>query len=262
MYKYFKSHTDASFKVYAAVFIVLAIYFSTYLSEIIYMKKNTYDFLLQTTDLLTISYVLVPLFLILLVNSISASSLNSFRLLRFEKKSTYFHNVLRSLVLITTKFLVLLISVMLGLALFSLDHKNEWSRFSEKYFENFPVLLQNYSPIHVFIISCSLLWLFLYCLGVFYFVLIIATKSTVISLIGTIVVVIFNMAITISQLDFISTLFFTKHLDFLQYIYLHKTRMLVFPFELYLYWFIFFVILYYIGYQLMHRFDLELKKGV
>lgn len=261
MSKYLKMHTDASFKMYLVVFVMITIYFLIYLFETIIMQKNIYDFLLQMKDMLTISYVVIPLFLILLANSISANSLNSFQLLRFHNKSTYYNKIMQSIIFMATKFLLLVIIIMIGLSLFSLDFQNEWSTFATTYFKNFPFLLQNYLPLQIVIISLSLLWLFLICLGIFYFVLLIVTKSTVLSLVGVVSLVIFNMAMTLSQIDFINAVLFTKHLDFLQYIYGHNKRAFIFPFELYMYWIILFMSLYIIGFRLIHKLDLDVKKG-
>ncbi|MGL6031827.1 MAG: hypothetical protein ACRC0Q_06595 [Kurthia gibsonii] len=257
-----KQYIDASFKIYIAVFLMIAGYFSIYLFEAILMKKNIYDLLLHTKDMLTISYVIVPLYLILLVNGISANDLNEFKLLRFRNKSQYYHKLVQAIIVITTKFLLLMIFAVVGLSFSALDFKNEWSIFARRYFMEFPSVLQNYSPIQLVIINFSLLWLFLIFLGLIYLMLIIITKSTVFSILGIVILVIFNMAITISHIDWISKFLFTKHLDFVQYVYLQISKMNVFPFDLYLYWFILLIVFYLVSYKLIHQLDLDLKKGV
>ncbi|MEG0259292.1 MAG: hypothetical protein RR651_05410 [Lysinibacillus sp.] len=261
MNKYKKEYHDTPFKLYLAIAIILAIYFSIYLSEAISMQKNMYDFMIYTTDILTVSYVIVPLFLIILVSSLSTNSLNNLFLLRYQKKSSYYNTTLKSIFFVVTKFLFLLIGTIAALSLFFLSFQNEWSVFAKKYFKNYPLFLDYYSPLLYLINSLILLWLFLLFLGFLYFILLLLTKNTAFSLIGTIVVIVANIAVTISHLELVSRFFFTKHLDLVQYMYVHKMAYLLFPFELYLYWIILLLILYILGYKLIHKLDLDLKKG-
>lgn len=261
MDKYKKAYHDAPIKIYLAIAIILAIYFSIYLFDAIPMQKNIYDFIMHTTDILTVSYVIVPLFLIVLVNSLSTNSLNSLLLLRYQKKSSYYNTTLKSILFVVTKFLFLLIGTITALSLFSLSFQNEWSVFAKNYFKNFPQFLDYYSPLLYLVNSLILLWLFLLFLGFLYFILLLFTKNTAFSLIGTIIVIVANMAVTISHLELVSSFFFTKHLDFVQYIYINKMASSSFPFELYLYWIILLLILYILGYKLIHKLDLDLKKG-
>lgn len=261
MDNYKKAYHDAPFKVYLAIAIIVAIYFLIYLFEAILMQKNIYDFMMHTTDILTVSYVIVPLFLIVLVNSLSTKSLNSLLLLRYQKKSSYYNITIKSILFVVTKFLFLLIGTITALSLFSLSFQNEWSTFAKKYFKNFPLFLDYYSPLLYLVNSLILLWLFLLFLGFLYFILLLFTKNTAFSLIGTIIVIVANMAVTISHLEFVSRFFFTKHLDFVQYIYINKMAYSLFPFELYLYWLILLLLLYILGFKLIHKLDLDLKKG-
>lgn len=261
MDKYKKAYHDAPFKIYLAIAIIIAIYFLIYLFEAIPMQKNMYDFMMHMTNILTVSYVIVPLFLIVLASSLSTNSLNNLLLLRYQKKSSYYNTTLKSIFFVVTKFLVLLIGIVAALSLFSLSFRNEWSVFAKKYFKNFPLFLDYYSPLFYLVNSLILLWLFLLFLGFVYFILLLLTKNTAISLIGMIVMIVANMAITISHLELISRIFFTKNLDFAQYIYAHKMPYSLFPFELYLYWIILLLILYILGYKIIHKLDLDLKKG-
>jgi hypothetical protein len=83
-------------------------------------------------------------------------------------------------------------------------------------------------------------------------------------LIGVIVLVVANMAITISHLEILSRIFFTKYLDFVQYIYANKIPYSLFPIGMYVYWIFLLLLLYGLGYRKIHKLDLDLdlKKGV
>lgn len=257
-------YKDAPFKLYLTIIIILTIYFLTYLFDAITSQKNMYDFMLHTTNIFTISYIIVPSFLIILVSIFSSKTLNNSFLLRYQRRSIYYNTTLKSIFFIVTRFLCLIIGIIITLSLFSLSFQNEWSIFAKKYFKNFPLFLDSYSPLLYLINSLILLWLFLLCLSLFYFVLLISTKNTAFSLITTIVIIVTNMAVTISHLEVVERFFFTKHLDFVQYIYESQTTssLSLFPIKLYLYWVILLLILYILGYKLVHKLDLDLKKGV
>lgn len=253
---------DIHFKTYLAITTIITVYFLMYLFEAITMQINMYDFMMYITNILTVSYVITPLFLIVLTSSLSANSLNNLILLRYKKKSAYYNAAVKSVLFLVTKFLVLIIGVVVTLSLFSLSFRNEWSVFAQNYFKEYQSFLNNYSPLLYIVNSLLLLWLFLLFLGLLYFLLLLLTKNTAISIIGVIVMVVANMAITISDLEILSRIFFTKHLDFVQYIYANKIPYSLFPIGMYVYWISLLLILYGFGYKMIHKVDLDLEKGV
>lgn len=256
------AYPDTHFKIYLAIAAVLTVYLILQLLEAITMQKNMYDFMLYITNTLTVSYVIAPLFLIVLTSRLSANNLNNFILLRYKKKSAYYHAALKSVFFLATKFLGLIIGVVVALSLFSLSFRNEWSVFAQNYFKEFQSFLDNYSPLIYMVNSMLLLWCFLLFLGLLYFLLLLLTKNTAISLIGVIVMVVANMAVTISHVEILSRIFFTKHLDFVQYIYANEISDSLFPIGMYAYWIFLLFLLYGIGYKLIHKIDLDLEKGV
>lgn len=256
------AYNDIHFKIYLAITTIITVYFLMYLFEAITMQKNMYDFMMYITNILTVSYVIAPLFLIVLTSSLSANSLNNLILIRHKKKSIYYNAALKSVFFLVTKFLVLIIGVVVTLSLFSLSFRNEWSVFSQNYFKEFQSFLDNYSPLLYIVNSLLLLWLFLLFLGLLYFLLLLLTKNTAIAFIGVIVMVVANMAITISHLEILSRIFFTKHLDFVQYIYANKIPYSLFPIGMYVYWIFLLLLLYGLGYKMIHKIDLDLEKGV
>lgn len=253
---------DIHFKIYLAITPILTIYFLIDLFEAITIQKNMYDFLVHFTNLLTVSYVIIPLFLIVLTSGLSTNNLNNLILLRYKKKSTYYNAALKSIFFLVTKFWLLLIGILLVLSLFSLSFRNEWSVFAQNYFKDFQLFLDNYSPLLYAVHSFLLLWCFLLFLGLLYFLLLLLTKSTAISLISVVVLVVANIAISISRLELLGHIFFTKRLDFVQYIYTHKDSYLSLPIGIYAYWIVLLLLLYGLGYRMIHKLDLDLKKGV
>jgi hypothetical protein len=256
------AYNDIHFKIYLAITTILTVYFLMDLFEAITIQKNMYDFMVHITNILTVSYVIVPFFLIVLSSNLSANSMNNLILLRYNKKSTYYNAVLTSIFFLVTKFLVLIMGIVVTLSLFSLSFRNEWSVFAQNYFKEFQSFLDNYSPLLYVANSLLLLWCFLLFFGLLYFLLLLFTKNTAISLIGVIVLVVANMAITISHLEILSRIFFTKYLDFVQYIYANKIPYSLFPIGMYVYWIFLLLLLYGLGYRMIHKLDLDLKKGV
>jgi hypothetical protein len=163
---------------------------------------------------------------------------------------------------LVTKFLVLIIGVVVTLSLFFLSFRNEWSVFAQNYYKKNQSFLDDYSPLLYIINSFLLLWLFLFFLGLLYFLLLLSTKNTAISFIGVILMVFANMAITINHFEILSSIFFTKHLDFVQYIYANKDPYSLFPIGMYVYWIFLLLLLYGLGYKVIHKIDLDLNKGV
>lgn len=254
---------DPHFKTYVIVLFIVTIYFLINLFDAITLQKNMYDFLQDTINILTVSYIIVPALLIILVSNLSTKNLNNLLLLRYENKYSFYKKNIKSIFLIVTKFVCGILGILIILSIFSLDFQNEWSLFAKDYFKNFSLFLENFSPLLYAIHSFILLWLFLLLVSLFYFILLLITKNTAASLIVTIVLIVANMAVTISRLKLIGQVSFTKYLDVVQYAYEHQETpfLLVFPFELYIYWIILLIILYILGYKLIHKLDLDLKEG-
>lgn len=253
---------DIHFKLYLAITTIFTIYFLMNLFEAITIQKNMYDFMIHFTNILTVSYVIVPLFLIVLTSGLSTNNLNNLILLRYKKKAVYYNVALKSIFFLVTKFWLLIIGILVALSLFPLSFRNEWSVFAQNYFKEFQFFLDHYSPLLYVVHSFLLLWCFLLFLGLLYFLLLLLTKSTAISLISIIILVVANIAISINHLELLSRIFFTKHLDFVQYIYANKNSYLSLPIGVYAYWIVLFLLLYGLGYRMIHKLDLDLKKGV
>lgn len=254
---------DTHFKIHLIVTCILTIYFSINLFDAISLQKNMYDFLQNATNILNVSYVIIPALLIVLVSHLSTKNLNNLFLLRYRNKYSFYKKNIKSIFLIVTKFVCEIIGIITLISIFLLDSQNEWSLFAKNYFKNFPLFLEDFSPLLYVVHSFILLWLFLLFLSLFYFIILLITKNTAVSLIVTILVIVTNMAVTISHLELLGQFSFTKHLDFVQYVYEHQTgsSLSSFPFELYIYWSILLLILYISGYKLIHKLDLDLKKG-
>lgn len=248
-------------KIYFSIVILLSMYFLKCLIEDVQGIKNVYDFMMRSTDLLTLSYSIIPTFSILIATSLSMGKVQDYFIFRFKCRITYYHKIISYIGLITTTFIFTLSGILLGLSFFSLSFKNQWSQYAIEHFVYHKVFLENFSPLHYVIISMLLLWLLLFLLGITFYIFILLTKNIIFSLVIILLIDILNVAVTIGKFDFLYPYFFTNNVNIMQYIYMTNAKLNNFPYSIFIYWIILIIIIYLFGRLLINKVDLNLKRG-
>lgn len=243
------------------VFIVLSIYVITLLVENNSSEKNIYDLFIQLTGFLSLSYLIVPAYLIVLTTYFSQGIVQNYLAFRFKNKQQWYHANLVSIAQLTIGFLLTIAIITLMQSLFVLGFKNEWSNFALSYYSYHSIFLKSFSPFFYSLASFFLVGLFLFLLGLLFYLIFIWTRNPMISLLFIISLIVINAAITLGKFDTISLFFFTDHVSIMQYIYKFELDQHNFPYSIFIYWLILISIFYSLGRFLINRVDIDIEKG-
>ena len=245
------------------IFFILALFC---LTLIISTKKeqldtNVFDLLLKITDFLPISHMIIPLFLIVMTAHFHTGEVNNYLIFRFTNKRHWYRTNVVRIAQLATVFCFAILAIMLMQSLFILSFKNNWSEFSLEYYEYFTVFLTNYSPLSYTTATVMILWLFLFLLGLIFYILLLWTKNSILSFLFVYLLNLINIAVTLGKVDSLSPFFFTSHLSIMQYIYKSGLSQENFPYSIFLYWFILIIIAFLIGWLIVGKVDLNFKDG-
>lgn len=224
-------------------------------------NQNFYDFIIETTGFLSLSYVVIPAYLIILTTHFSAGGIQNYLALRCRNRHDWYKLNLKALANVTTVFIFVIIAIPILLATFVLDFSNHWSDYAIDFYSYHSLFLQYISPMLYLIGTFSLLWLLLFCLGMVYYVIYLAFRRPFISMIIILLLNITNLAITLSRIDWLNQIFWTKRVNIFEYIYMTDANQHVFPFPIFLYWILLIAVFYSIGYLIVHRTNLDINRS-
>lgn len=247
--------------IYISVFIILALYCVTHLIGNNPSEKNIYDLFIQVTEFLSLSYIIIPTFLIVLTAHFSQGKVQNYLAFRFKNKQQWYHMNLICIAQLTTGFLLTVVAILLIQSVFVLGFKNKWSDFALNYYTYHSTFLMNFSPIVYSIATLILVGLFLFLLGLLFYLIFIWTGNPMLSLLFIILLDIVNVAITLGKLETLTPFFFTDHVSIMQYIYKFDLNQSSFPYSIFIYWIILIFIIYSLGSFLINRVDFDVEKG-
>ncbi|GAB2562154.1 hypothetical protein [Gracilibacillus alcaliphilus] len=247
--------------VYFSVFIVLVLYCLTLLIENHSNEKNIYDLFIEITRFHSLSYLIIPTFLIVLTVYFSQGKVQNYLAFRFQNKKQWYHMNLVCIAQLTIGFLLIVVAIMLVQSLFVFSFKNKWSDFALNYYTYHSDFLMNFSPFAYSIATFILVGLHLFLFGLIFYFIFIWTRNPMISLLFVILLNVMNIAITLGKLDSLAPFFFTDHVNIMQYIYKFDLNQYSFPYSIFIYWLILILIIYSISRFLLDRVDFDVEKG-
>ncbi|GLC89235.1 hypothetical protein [Lysinibacillus piscis] len=244
------------------ILILLSLYsldllFSTVEND---LETNVYDLLMKITSFLPLSYIMIPMFLIVITVHFSVGDVQNYIAFRFKSKRQWYQMNVIFITQLAATFSLTVVGIMLLQSVFVFSFKNTWSEFALNYYENYAIFLSNYSPILYSIVTIILLWLILFLLGLIYFLIFLWTRKTMISFMAVFILNLLNISITLGKFDGLSRYLFTDHVNILQYIYRFNISQQQFPYSIVLYWILLIFIMYLIGLFTVNRVDILLEK--
>lgn len=223
------------------------------------VTQNFYDFMIETTEFQSLSYVIIPAYLIILINHFSAGEIQNYLTIRCTNRYSWYKLNLKTIAIITTIFILMIISIPLLLTIFVPDFSNHWSDSTLDSYLYHTVFLQHVSPVVYMICTFSLLWLLLFSLGIAFYLIYLSFRRPYISMLIIFFLNIANIAITTSKIDLLNQFFWTKRVNIFEYIYMTDASQHIIPFQIFLYWILLIVVLYGIGFIIVHRTDLDVN---
>lgn len=245
---------------YLLLFVILTLYGLNLLINHAGANQNVYDILMQLTEFLSFSYMIMPTFLALLISHFSQGPVQEYIAFRYSSRIAWYHMNIVSLAVVTTGFTGAIFSIIVMQSLFILDFHNEWSLFAQGYYTQHTVFMSNISPITYIIMSALLLWLVLFLFGVLFYLIFLWTKKLMLAAMIIILLIVANSLMTLNKLETWTPYFFTDHLSIMQYVYKFETNQQILPIQMMSYWLVGLVIVYIIGRVTVGRVDLYWKK--
>lgn len=163
-------------------------------------QGNICEFLIYlSNDLYTVSYFVSFCFLVISNKLFNENNLDN----------SLIHN-LKSIFIALFKFMIIFITFSLVMAIFRLDINFNWSEFN-KSSEVFISIHKIYSPI--FVLFISLIHMFLYLFSIVFIGITITkiTKNSILGLIGTSTVIIFNICTSLGRINFLNIISFSRN---------------------------------------------------
>ena len=194
------------------IFIVFLFLFTLYSMQLTKISKeetgiNVYDFFIQLTDYLTFSYMIVPLFLVILTTYFFTGDITNYLTFRFKTKYSWYVYYLKFILKISCFFLFLILVIMVfqSIYMFSLsDFANTWSLYSENYYAYFKASLRKISPLFYISFSFLLMFLQLWVLGLMFLNFFILLKNSIFSFIFTYAVYLLNLIVIVNKMKIIT----------------------------------------------------------
>lgn len=224
-------------------------------------RQNIYDLVMDMGDFFTISYMIIPIFAIVLTLYYSRGSIQNYMLFRYKSKQSWFRNNVIMIGQIATALTLAIFIILTSLSIFVLDKTNRWSTYTINLYQNIPIDLFEGKPLIYAIGTVILIWFLLIFIGICFLLIFTLTKKTMIAFLSIILLDLVNVVITIMKLDSLSKFIFTFHVDALSFQGLHKLEAGVFPFQIFIYWFIIIACVFLLGLYLINRRDLWIEKG-
>lgn len=237
------------------VYIVLMLYFYNLLLSTKVVEGNIYDLLLHLTEFHPLFYVIMPAFTIMLISYFSLGNVQNYLLFRFSTKRQWYHANLLRVAKLATYFCLMLVSIMVLEALFVLEFNNQWSNYSVHYYKQHTELLKNSTPIFLTTLSIILLWLFLLCFGLLFYISYVFTGQILLACLVVLVINMLNIGVFLSKTTSISSYLFYDHINIFQYTSF-KSALSEVPFTILLYWVVLILPLYLIGYYMIDKKDM------
>ncbi|MBM7541205.1 hypothetical protein [Amphibacillus cookii] len=224
-------------------------------------KQNFYDFAIETTEFLSLSYIVIPTYLIILTTHFSVGNIQNYFAFRCSNRYAWYKINLKAVAIVTTVFTFVILAIPLLLATFVFDFANHWSDFALNFYSYHSIFLQHVSPVFYLIGTFSLLWLLLFCLGLVFYLVYLTFRRPFIAVIVILLLNIINISATASRMDWLSRFFWTKRVSIFEYIYMTEANQHMFPFQIFLYWLLLIGFFYGLGYLIVHKTDLDTYRG-
>lgn len=225
------------------------------------VNRNFYDFHIETTEFFSLSYVVIPAYIIILTTYYSTGNIQNHLVIRCSNRFEWYKLNLKIIALITTVFIFIMIAIPLLIATFGWGFSHQWSEYALDSYAYFGVFLQHVSPLFYVFSTFMLIWLFLFSLGMVVYIFYLAFKRLFISIIIILLLNITNIGMTLSRIDWLDRIFWTKRVSIFEYIYLTDANQHIFPFQIFLYWLFVIVTVFGIGYLIVHRTDFDFSRG-
>lgn len=243
--------------------LILFLLFSVQLKDISDEKHGTnfYDFIIQLTDYLTFSYMIVPLFLILLPCCFFEGHFTNYLTFRFKTKYKWYSYYIKLTIFISCLFLSSIIIILLFQSVFLFDlseFKDSWSFYSQNYYAYFESFLSKTSPLFYILVSFVLMFLQLWVLALLFLNFYIISKNSIFSSIFTFAVYLINLIVIVNKIDNYYPFTFYFHTNIFNYLYLKSETQ--FTYTIFSFWIVWIIILIVVGLIILQKTDLYFEK--
>ena len=224
-------------------------------------QGNVYDLLVQMTAFHPLSYIIIPTFLIIVTVHFSIGEIQNYVIFRYKNKRNWYRMNVVLIAQLAAIFTITVVGIMLVQSLFVFSFANEWSNYALDFYKYHADFLANYPPMLYTAVTVILLWLFLFFLGLLYYLISLWTRKPILSFMFVFSLNLINIAVTLGGLERLSPFFFTSHIDIMQYMYQFGLNQQSFPYSIFQYWIILITITYFIGLLIVNKLDVHVEKG-
>lgn len=254
---------NTAFTKYSLLFMLfyVVIYCFTLLFATLERPGNIYDLLMDVGNFFTVSYMSIPLFLIILTAYYSKGSIQNYMVFRYRNKRHWYWSNVFLIGQIATSFTLVILFIMICQSIFVLDMTNQWSSYTLTLYNDSLNNLHESNPLVYAISTVVLSWFLLFFIGICFLLIFMMTKKAMLAFLAIIFLDLTNVIITLSKIKFLSDYFFTAHLDVFSFLTLHNLEASRFPFQLFIYWLLLILCAVFLGYFLINKRDLWIEKG-
>ena len=244
-------------RLYVSILFVLLLYFYWHLSDLPLSSMNQYDaFIVITKNIFTITYVIIPLYIILLATTIRWQPHESLFMLKFPTRLRYLQFQLQRILMLTFIYFICIVSSLTAVAFFMLNRANRWSNYAT---ENHSPFILQLPPILYVIMTYLLFFCLLLFVGFLFITTLLLFKRSIAAILVSFLFAITNIALLITQLKglsdytfftFLVVDYFADHFQITSYPLL---------FSSFFYWFLLMTILFFVSKNIVETHDFSVK---
>ena len=224
------------------------------------INGSIYELYHELTSFLTFSYVIFPLYLLLIISFFSLNHIQNYMLFRFQSKQRWYHKNIVSIALLVTSFIFLWLGILLFLSLFVVDFIPVWSDSFLKQHSSSVDMLLAISPISYTVGNIILLWLVLFFIGLLFYIILILSGNIYISILSVLLIELINIVITLGRINPLMDYSFTTYMNPLNYMMnKHIDQIYIFPFGIFVYWLFWIISIYGLGKFIITKVDYSFK---
>lgn len=221
-----------------AAFGLIIVFTSNHLFDVLELSKNVngYDHFVQVFGFLSISYSIVPIFLMVLLVYFSKMQIRPYISLRYGSTTAWVSSEMMLIGLLSVATVLAFVCICFLQSLLTLGFKGGWSEHAKNYYEYFEVFLNLHHPVQYIIVTVICTAFLLFVLGLIFFICFLKLRNIIASLVIVVLCWMFNNLVTIGKIGVLSPWLFTDHVDLFTYMYRHKISQSSFPYQIIIYW--------------------------